>query len=194
MFFLFMLGNKNKKQKIHSFKSLHWEKKSSIASYTSNLPSWLLLFLPKMGTYVEQYRSTMRGNCMIKKNTMVRQVDAHIGISIHGLWWQKTRNKIAPKATIMADVEINNAQRPTINRLGKLNKKSCSEKRVVRIDKNTSNVIVDVNSETASDIAKIMKAISCVNKGVPFSWLLPPGTVIAAANTIVVISAAVMLQ
>ncbi|GJV69119.1 hypothetical protein Tco_1484628 [Tanacetum coccineum] len=37
-------------------------------------------------------------------------------------------------------------QRPISNRLGKLNKKSCSAKRAIRIDRNTNNAVLDANS------------------------------------------------
>nr|GEV17607.1 reverse transcriptase domain-containing protein [Tanacetum cinerariifolium] len=59
------------------------------------------------------------------------------------------------------------------------------------MDKNTNSEVAAENSEIASDIAKTLKAICFLNNGIPVSWLLPPGIVIAAANTIVTISAAV---
>ncbi|GKB74167.1 hypothetical protein Tco_0935579 [Tanacetum coccineum] len=94
----------------------------------------------------------------------------------------------------MEIAESNKVQRPISNRLGKLTKKSSSAKRAVRIDRNTNNAVLDAISEIAYDTAKIANAMFFVNKGMPVSELLPPGTVIAAANTMVVISAAVMLH
>nr|GEV17606.1 hypothetical protein [Tanacetum cinerariifolium] len=85
-------------------------------------------------------------------------------------------------------------KRAISNRLGKLSKKSFSANRVVRINKNTNRDVEAENSEIASDIAKTVKAICFLKRGMPVSWLLPPGTVIAAANTIVTISATVMLH
>ncbi|KVH88653.1 hypothetical protein Ccrd_026215 [Cynara cardunculus var. scolymus] len=64
------------------------------------------------------------------------------------------------KSTTRGNCRKNNEQRPMINRLGKLTRKSCSEKRAVRIDKNTSSAVEDVNSEIASATAKIVKAIA----------------------------------
>ncbi|KAJ9550900.1 hypothetical protein OSB04_014945 [Centaurea solstitialis] len=81
----------------------------------------------------------------------------------------KTMYTIALKPTIIAVVESNNAQKSIISLLGKLIKKSCSAKRAVRTDKNTSNAVVDVNSDIASDAAKMMKAMSFLNKGMPDS-------------------------
>ncbi|KAL7591478.1 hypothetical protein Lser_V15G33250 [Lactuca serriola] len=147
-----------------------------------------------MRKWVDRNRSTMRGNCRVTKNEIGIKANPHIGASIHGFLSQKTRNNVALKATIIAVVEINKAQIPISNRLGRLTRKSISAKRAVRMDKNTSNAVLDANSEIASDIAKIEKAMSFLNKGAPVVSLVPPGTVIAAANTIVVISAAVMLH
>ncbi|GJY53798.1 hypothetical protein Tco_0445462 [Tanacetum coccineum] len=93
------------------------------------------------------------------------------------------RNKVALKATIIVIVERNNKQRPIINRLSNLLRKSFSEIRAVKSDKNTNNAVVDENSEIASDAAKMVKEISFLNNGMPVSSLLPPGTVIAAANS-----------
>lgn len=78
-------------------------------------------------------------------------------------------NNVAPKATIMAVVDSINAQRPIISRLGKMTRKSLSSKLPVRIDKNISNAVLDANSEIESDTAKIVKAISFVNTGMPVS-------------------------
>ena len=65
--------------------------------------------------------------------------------------------------------ESNKEQIPISNLLGKLTKKSFSEKRAVKMDKNTSNAVLDANREIASDTAKIMKAVSFVNTGMPVS-------------------------
>lgn len=129
----------------------------------------LFFFMPKMRTWVDQNKSTMRGNCRVTKDEIGIKANAHIGANIHGFLSQKTRNNVALKATIIAVVESNKAQIPISNRLGRLTKKSFSEKRAVKIDKNTSNAVLDVNSEIASDIAKIVNAISLLNKGVPVS-------------------------
>ncbi|PWA59554.1 hypothetical protein CTI12_AA390800 [Artemisia annua] len=131
-----------------------------------------------MEEYADRYKSTTRGSC--------RETIAAIGM-------HKTKNKIALKANIIALVERNNRKRAISNRLGKLSKKSFAN-RAVRIDKNTNSEVEAENREIASDIAKIVKVICFLNRGMPVSWLLPPGTVIAAANTIVTISAAVMLH
>lgn len=147
-----------------------------------------------MGKWVDRNRSTIRGNCRVTKNEIGMKANPHIGPSIHVFSSQKTRNNVALKATIIAVVEINKAQIPISNRLGRLTRKSFSAKRAVRIDKNTNNAVVDANSEMASDIAKIVNPTSFLNKGAPVVSLDPPGTVIAAANTIVVISTAVMLH
>ncbi|MFS7956324.1 hypothetical protein Hanom_Chr07g00653271 [Helianthus anomalus] len=93
----------------------------------------------------------------------------------------------------MEVVERNNVKRPKINLLGRLTRKSISEKRVVRIDRNSNSDVVDVNSENALNTAKIVNAISFWNTGMPDSFF-PPGTVIDAANTTVTINAAVMLD
>ncbi|GJU68697.1 hypothetical protein Tco_1254956 [Tanacetum coccineum] len=76
---------------------------------------------------------------------------------------------VALKATIIVVVERNNAQRPRINRLGKLRRKSFSEKRAVSIDKNSNNAVVDENSKIASKTAKIVNATYFENKGMPVS-------------------------
>lgn len=69
----------------------------------------------------------------------------------------------------MVVVERNNVKRPIINLLGKLARKSLSEKRAVRIDKNNNSELAPVNSENALDIAKIVKAISFLKIGTPDS-------------------------
>ncbi|KAJ0599126.1 hypothetical protein HanIR_Chr03g0101341 [Helianthus annuus] len=43
------------------------------------------------------------------------------------------------------------------------------EKRAVRIDRNSSSPVADVNSENALDTAKIVKAVFSLNKGRPDS-------------------------
>nr|GEX64040.1 hypothetical protein [Tanacetum cinerariifolium] len=147
-----------------------------------------------MEKYVDRYKSFTRGSSREAIAAISMHVNAPIGASIHGLRSQNTKNKIALKANIIALVERNNMQREISNRLGKLSKKSFSANRVVRIDKNTNSEVEAENSKIASDIAKIVKAICFLNRGMTVSWLLPPRTVIAAANTIVTISAAVMLH
>ncbi|GKC03748.1 hypothetical protein Tco_0995358 [Tanacetum coccineum] len=77
-----------------------------------------------------------------------------------------SRNKVELKATIMDIAESNNKEQiPMEQSSGILTKKSFLEKPAVRMDKNTSNAVLDANS-----------------------------TVIAIENTIVVITAAVMLD
>nr|GEU57782.1 reverse transcriptase domain-containing protein [Tanacetum cinerariifolium] len=53
-------------------------------------------------------------------------------------------------------VERNNEQRPIINRLSNLSRKSFSEIRAVKSDKITNNAVVDENSEITSDAAKMV--------------------------------------
>ncbi|GJT88778.1 hypothetical protein Tco_1070495 [Tanacetum coccineum] len=72
---------------------------------------------------------------------------------------------VALKATIVEIAESNKVQIPISNLLGKLTKKSFSEKRAIRMDKNTSKAVVAENNEIVSDTAKIMKATSFVNTG-----------------------------
>ncbi|KAF5818828.1 hypothetical protein HanXRQr2_Chr02g0070531 [Helianthus annuus] len=123
--------------------------------------------LPKMFKYVDLKRSTMRGNCRPTKKVIGMKANTHIGASILNFPLQKTRNRVALKATIMAVVESNKEKSPMNNLFGKLNRKSFSAKRAVKIDKNTSNEVLDANREIASDIANIMNAGSFLNKGVP---------------------------
>ncbi|KAL4564151.1 hypothetical protein LXL04_028203 [Taraxacum kok-saghyz] len=66
----------------------------------------------------------------------------------------------------MQAVESKRKQRPNINCVGNFLRKSCSAKRVVRIDKNISNEVVDAHSDMASDTAKAMKATSLLNNAV----------------------------
>ncbi|KAJ9550918.1 hypothetical protein OSB04_014963 [Centaurea solstitialis] len=81
----------------------------------------------------------------------------------------ETWNKVALKATIIAVVEKNRVYIPKIIRLGNRIRKSCSAKRAVRIDENINSEVQDVNSDIASDIAKIVKAILFLNIGLPDS-------------------------
>ncbi|GKC15099.1 hypothetical protein Tco_1011881 [Tanacetum coccineum] len=81
-----------------------------------------------------------------------------------------SRNKVELKATIMDIAESNNKEQiPMEQSSGKLGKKSFLEKHAVRMDKNTSNAVLDANSEIASDTPEIMKAMSFVNTCMPLS-------------------------
>lgn len=62
------------------------------------------------------------------------------------------------------------------------------------MDKNINNDVTAANNEMTYDIANIVKAVWLVNIGIPVSSLFPPGNVIAAANTMVVINATVIVQ
>ena len=86
--------------------------------------------------------------------------------------------------------ERNRVTRPNINLLGRAKRKSSSAYRVVRMDRHISAEAMDRKRERASETAKTLKAISLEKFGVPVSSWLPPGMVIAAANTTVARSAA----
>ncbi|PWA92250.1 hypothetical protein CTI12_AA081520 [Artemisia annua] len=114
-------------------------------------------------------KSARRGNCNYTKDVIGRHVNAPIGISIHEFSCPNTRNNVAPKATIIVVVEMNNMTRPIINLRGNSNRKFCSAKRVVRMDKNINRDVTDVNNDTASDNANITKAGLLVKMDIPDS-------------------------
>lgn len=62
------------------------------------------------------------------------------------------------------------------------------------MDRNINREAVDENRERASKIAKIVKAVFLWKMGKPLSLLLPPGTVIDAANPIVAMRVADIVQ
>ncbi|CAK9149232.1 unnamed protein product [Ilex paraguariensis] len=66
-------------------------------------------------------------------------------------------------------------------------------KREVRMDKNIIKEELDEKRASASDIAKTLKPVYLEKLGRP-SPLFPPGTVIAAENTTVTISAATIVH
>nr|GME06644.1 hypothetical protein CFOL_v3_16302 [Ipomoea batatas] len=91
-------------------------------------------------------------------------------------------------------MEKNKVKRPMINLLGRAYRKSSSAKREVRMDKKTSKEVVDVKREAAFEKANIVKALWLEKIGRPFSPLLPPGTVMAAAKTTVTMRAAAIVH
>ncbi|PWA46933.1 hypothetical protein CTI12_AA388410 [Artemisia annua] len=112
-------------------------------------------------------RSTTRGNCRVAITAIGKKAsNTPIGVLVPTSMVfdhkrQDTRlHKRLPSSQL---------QRPIINRLGKLIRKSFSEKRVVRIDKKTNSEVAAENSEIASATAKIVKAISFLNNGMPVS-------------------------
>ncbi|KAJ9536756.1 LOW QUALITY PROTEIN: hypothetical protein OSB04_un000060 [Centaurea solstitialis] len=98
------------------------------------------------------------GATYLAMNMVFHQRTKHRGIEFHFIC-DMTRNKVALKATIIAVVEKNRVYIPKIIRLGNRIRKSCSAKRAVRIDENNNSEVQDVNSDIASDIAKIVKAV-----------------------------------
>lgn len=97
--------------------------------------------------------------------------------------------RVALNAVIMLAIDKNSMERPTIIFLGRDLRKSSSAYREVRIDKNTSTEEEEEKSVNASAMVKTMNDFSFKKKGKP-SLLLPPGTVNAAVNATVTMSAA----
>ena len=64
----------------------------------------------------------------------------------------------------------------------------------MRIPKNINTEDAEENSDRASDTIKSLNNFLLKNIGKPVSWLLPPGTVKAAANIIVRIRTATTVQ
>ncbi|KAK2441044.1 ankyrin repeat-containing protein ITN1 [Trifolium repens] len=59
---------------------------------------------------------------------------------------------------------------------------------------NTTREVIEEKKATASDQINTLNLLFGKNIGVPLSWLLPPGTVIAAAKVIVAIRIATNMQ
>ncbi|KAJ0577225.1 hypothetical protein HanIR_Chr05g0233581 [Helianthus annuus] len=94
----------------------------------------------------------------------------------------------------MVTIERKSVASPNNSFLGNDSKKSRSAYRDVRIAKNMRIEVDEDIKETASAITKIMRAGSLRKKGIPVSWLYPPGTVKAAAKTIVVMRVATTMH
>ena len=115
------------------------------------------------------------------------------GITIDGLFGSIM--KIADeKATIMAPIDRKRVKKPTINFVGKDVRKSSSAKRDVRIPKNTMTEVVEEHSDIISATIKVLNALLCKYNGIPVLPSIPPGTVTAAANIIVMTSAAISAE
>lgn len=101
-----------------------------------------------------------------------------------------TSAKLAPKAATMNVADMNKVAKALNNLRCKCKAKSFSPKGEVKIDKNNNKEVADVNIDKASDTANKVNIMFPANCGIPRSSF-PPGTVIAAANVIVVNSVAV---
>ena len=94
----------------------------------------------------------------------------------------------------MPAIEMKSVVSPNTNFDGNDTRKSISVKRDVRIDKKINIEEEEENSAIASDMKNTLNQILFKRIGVPVSWLLPPGTVKAAAKTTVVINVATIIQ
>ena len=97
------------------------------------------------------------------------------------------------KLTIMGAMEKIRDERPIIILWGKDIRKSSSKLRDVMVW-NTNNDVVAETRNSALDSIKSINTLSFKNIGKLVFWLLPPRTVIAAANIIITIKIAGTVQ
>ncbi|KAJ8539981.1 hypothetical protein K7X08_026370 [Anisodus acutangulus] len=114
--------------------------------------------------YVEEMRATRSGNCRSTNEVIGRQAIVATGTRTHAFFCPNTRYTVALKLTIMNVMERNSVSSPRIRFLA------------------------------AFEIAKMMKPMFPLKMGNPLCSLLPPGTVIAAANAMVAMSAAAIVH
>ncbi|KAI8027801.1 Receptor-like protein 44 [Camellia lanceoleosa] len=94
----------------------------------------------------------------------------------------------------MVAIQRNNVTKPIISLWRRTWRKSSSAYREVRMDKNIRREVVDMNRAIASETTKMINAFSVEKIGSPLVLLFPPGTVIAATNTIAVMSVAAIVH
>lgn len=143
---------------------------------------------------MERIISIRRGNCNVTNKVTGRQANAATGIRVQALFLPKTRYSVALKAIIMDVMERNKVTKPIINLFGREYRKSPSEYRAVRMDKNINKEAVDEKRERASETANTINAVLVEKIGKPLSLLFPPGTVMEAAKAIVAMRAAATVQ
>ena len=110
--------------------------------------------------------STKRGNCIRAKKAigiLAKQTDR---ITIHNSSWN-IMERPAQKATIMAAMDRKRVERPIINFFGKDSRKSSSAYLDVRIPRNISTEVVEVNSAMAFDSIKTLNNFLFINIGKP---------------------------
>ncbi|GKA44172.1 protein-L-isoaspartate O-methyltransferase 1 isoform X2 [Tanacetum coccineum] len=112
----------------------------------------------------------------------------------HCILFLYSTKKLALKATIMLIIERKSVERPQISLLGNDSMNSRSAKLDVRIDKNMRIEVEEEIKETASAITKTMRDGFPLKKGIPVSWLYPPGSVKAAANAMVAMMVATTIH
>lgn len=111
----------------------------------------------------------MTGNCRFTKESIGSYAKTAIGIRIHLFLWPNTRYNVAPKATIIAVVEMNRVDKPIHKLRGNSPRRPFSEKGAVIIDKNINIDVKAADNEMASDIANTIKAMLLVKIGIPVS-------------------------
>nr|GMC60930.1 GDSL esterase/lipase [Ipomoea batatas]GMD97595.1 GDSL esterase/lipase [Ipomoea batatas] len=105
----------------------------------------------------------------------------------------KINEKATAKATNIPTIETKSVASPTNNFNGNETRKSSCRKREMRMDKNMMMEMIEQIIATASEIMKTVKLLRFMKIGVPVSPL-PPGTVKAAAKTMVAIKVATSMQ
>nr|GLL49117.1 hypothetical protein CR513_04767 [Ipomoea trifida] len=105
----------------------------------------------------------------------------------------KIKEKATAKATNIPTIETKSVVSPTNNFNGNDTRKSSCRKREMRMDKNMMMEMIEQIIATASEIMKTVKLLRFMKTGVPVSPL-PPGTVKAAAKTMVAIKVATSMQ
>lgn len=101
--------------------------------------------------------------------------------------------KVTLKAAIIVTIETNNPIKPVMSFKGNDLRKSCSAYREVRIDKNISIEVEELNKDRALHKEKTIKEAWFTKTGVPL-LSTPPGRVKAAAKTTVAMRVATTEQ
>lgn len=146
-----------------------------------------------LGPYVDMIMSRRRGNCNDPKMLMITLAMNITGITIHDRLGC-IKKRAVEKVIIMVAIEKKRVASPTIIFVGKDLRKSCSSYRDVRIVKNINTDVDEENSDSVSDTMKIVNNFLSENIGKPVFGSLPPGTVKATANIIVIIRAPTTVQ
>ena len=122
------------------------------------------------------------------------QATTEIGIAIIAKPCPRTMKRVAENAIIMVAMEMKSVVSPIISLFGNDCRKSSSAYREVRMDRKIKIEVTEENRANASDTAKTINDLCCMNIGLPVLLLLPPGTVNAAANMTVAIRVATTMH